>query len=102
MARPLDDGGDPRIAEARARARLAHEQARARRERTKADLLEGKSIPIEDARRQILDLAAAVRGALDHAPAYLPADLQPEVREAAARAMSEAIAHALREIKRRE
>jgi phage terminase Nu1 subunit (DNA packaging protein) len=95
MGRHLDDGGDPRIGEARAKARLAREQADARRARAKADLAEGRSIELVEAQRQINELAAAVRSALDRAPSYLPETLPTDVRSAAAAAMAQAIERAL-------
>jgi hypothetical protein len=86
------------ISLARAKARAAYDQARARRERAKADLIERRVIEVETARDQLRLLAEAVRRQLDLAPSFLPADLSPEVREASSLAMAEAICRALREL----
>lgn len=90
--------GDDAIGLARAKARAAYDHARARRERAKADILEGKAIMLDDALAQMAALASGVRRQLDLAPAYLSADLTPEVREAAAAAMAEAIHRALNDL----
>jgi phage terminase Nu1 subunit (DNA packaging protein) len=99
VGRPIQDGGDPAIALLRAKAKAAREQAEARRAKVRADLAEGKVIPLEDARGQMVAMASAVRRALDLAPAYLRSDLTPEVREAATSAMRDAIHRALGEIR---
>ena len=82
------------VADARAKARLAKDQAEARRARVRADLAEGKVIPVQAATDQLLSLALGVRSALDKAPAYLPADLSPKERAAAQAALATATAKA--------
>ena len=86
----------------RSKARAAYDQARARRERAKADLIERTSIPLEYAREQVAALADGVRRQLDLAPSFLSADLTPEIREAATVAMADAISRALNELNLRE
>jgi hypothetical protein len=96
MARPLDAGsGDDRVATQRALARLKREMADARRAEVRAKLAEASIMPVEEAREQILALVAGIRRALDRAPAYLPASLSAEEREACAAAIQQAIHSAM-------
>ena len=88
-------GTDEKVAAARARARLAREQAVARRERVRADLAERRSISVEEARDAVMRLAAGVRRALDLMPSFLPADLTPEQRSSCERAMSMSVSRAM-------
>lgn len=102
MTSEVGNHGDREIGIRRAQARAKYDEARARRERLRADAMEGKSIDLADAQAQINGLAAAVRRQLNLAPAYLSADLQPDVREAAAKAMADAIHRALGDLTRSE
>jgi hypothetical protein len=100
MARPLS--GDERVADARQKARLAREQADARRARVRADLAERQVVRLDEAREQILALATGVRRALDLMPSFLPSDLTPEAREACSVAMACAVERAMATITREE
>lgn len=100
MPTEVSSGGDLQISLARSRARAAYDHARARREKAKADLLEGKTIFVTDALEQIQGLCSSIRRQLDLAPAYLSSDLTPDVREAAAEAMRSAITRALSELEK--
>jgi hypothetical protein len=71
-------------------ARLKKEESDARKAKIRADVLEQKYMPVEDARSQMLAMASGVRRALDLAPSFLPSDLSPEEREACVSAMSQA------------
>jgi hypothetical protein len=55
----------------------------------------GELMPVEDARRKMAAMAAAVRRALDLAPALLPSSLSPHEREVCAAAMATATASAM-------
>ncbi len=101
MAQNLTAGtGDTALAQARGKARVAYEQARARRERVRADLAEGRVIELSEARQQIVSLATNIRAQLDKAQAYLPSHLSPDERSACEKALSTAIVSALRELEK--
>jgi hypothetical protein len=84
---------DPLYAEKR---RLLSERARTAAIRRRR--LEGGLIPLESAQGQMVSMCSAIRRALDLAPSHLPADLDPEARQAAAQALELAIAAALASI----
>jgi hypothetical protein len=102
MSRTFDGGGDDRVADARAKARLAKEQADARRARVRADLAERQVIRLDEAREQVLALATSVKRALDLLPSFLPSDLSPENRDACNLAMEQAVSRAMAAINREE
>ena len=103
MARPLDaGGGDDIVAQQRAKARLMREHAEARRANVRAAMAEGSVIRLEDAKAEIMELAASVRHALTIMPSFLPAHLSPEEREACSQAMASAAARAMQSIEIKE
>ncbi len=100
VAGPMQPEPDPATLAAAALADERRRLTRTRRKRAELDLAarRGDLMPVAEARVQICALASAVRRQLDLAPAYLPADLTPEAREAATLAMRGAIRRALSEL----
>jgi hypothetical protein len=62
----------------------------------------GELVSGQEAQAAMMALAASVRQALERMPAYLPADLTPDVREAATSAMRQAQAQAFAALERGE
>jgi len=92
----LPSGIEPSADESDADLDLMKEQAlwvKRRRTLTEIEIQRrrGELIPVEEARLKVAALSRRIRAALDRMPSHLPADISPDARAAATKAMAHAV-----------